>query len=318
MKKLAIALMCSWITAFNASAQDPHFSQFYANPLYLNPALTGSVGQTRLITNYRGQWASINKAYETYHASLDGYLNNCNSGIGVTALYDRMAGGLLNTGAVGVSYAYQLRITRNLSFTTGLRATLVQKSMNWNAAVWDDMIDPSQGVVYQTAQPTGQNSTYFDFSAGAMLSSPFFYLGYAADHLTTPTESLFENTDQLPIKHTLHLGVNLELANRTGAQKQILSPSLLYSRQARFEQLYMGVYYVTNGLTLGCWYRHKDALVMLVGYEFDHLKIGYSYDYTISSLQKGLTGAHEVSLSITFPQSKKPGNSFKTLSCPSF
>ncbi len=54
------------------SAQDPHFSQFYASPLTLNPAFTGKFdGDYRLAANYRNQWASIPNAYTTASASLD-------------------------------------------------------------------------------------------------------------------------------------------------------------------------------------------------------------------------------------------------------
>ncbi|MGM0478992.1 MAG: type IX secretion system membrane protein PorP/SprF, partial [Bacteroidota bacterium] len=34
-------------------AQDPQFSQFYANPIYLNPAFAGSHGCPRFAANYR-------------------------------------------------------------------------------------------------------------------------------------------------------------------------------------------------------------------------------------------------------------------------
>ena len=83
-------------------AQDPHFSQFFASPLTLKPALTGKFdGQFRLAANHRDQWASIPKAYVTTSASLDfGIMKNKLPdndvlGIGISGLSDQSANGAL-------------------------------------------------------------------------------------------------------------------------------------------------------------------------------------------------------------------------------
>ena len=55
------------------SAQDYTYSQFYANPLYLNPAMAGSEYCPRLILNYRNQWPSLPEAFVSYSASFDRY-----------------------------------------------------------------------------------------------------------------------------------------------------------------------------------------------------------------------------------------------------
>src|SRR3954452_25468987 len=55
-----------------ANAQDPHFSQFFASPLTLNPALTGKFdGNLRVAGNYRNQWPTINRAFTTTTVSVD-------------------------------------------------------------------------------------------------------------------------------------------------------------------------------------------------------------------------------------------------------
>jgi len=55
---LTLTLILAAISYSNdLKAQDPHFSQFYAAPLYLNPALAGtSAGNYRVGVNYRDQW----------------------------------------------------------------------------------------------------------------------------------------------------------------------------------------------------------------------------------------------------------------------
>src|SRR5678810_1107516 len=71
MMKFFITLFFLMIAA-NVLAQDPHFSQFFSSPLTLNPAFTGKFnGQVRAAANYRNQWPTINRAYETGTASVD-------------------------------------------------------------------------------------------------------------------------------------------------------------------------------------------------------------------------------------------------------
>ena len=65
-----------------AVAQDPQFSQFYAAPLYLNPALTGINQKGRVGINYRNQWPSINTGFETAAAYVDYNFEEYNSSLG--------------------------------------------------------------------------------------------------------------------------------------------------------------------------------------------------------------------------------------------
>ena len=57
-KKLIFTFTAFVLTSifFSTKAQDATFSQFYANPTYLNPALAGSGICPRVSLNYRNQW----------------------------------------------------------------------------------------------------------------------------------------------------------------------------------------------------------------------------------------------------------------------
>ena len=83
------------------SAQDPNFSQFFASPLTLNPALTGKFdGSFRVAGNYRNQWPTINTAFRTATASFDIAIlqnklpYNDQFGVGVMGFTDRSANGI--------------------------------------------------------------------------------------------------------------------------------------------------------------------------------------------------------------------------------
>ena len=64
MKRAGLLTMCLLLMAVvQAVAQtDPHFTQNYTFPMYINPALTGSTdGEYRVSAIYRSQWGSIRR-----------------------------------------------------------------------------------------------------------------------------------------------------------------------------------------------------------------------------------------------------------------
>jgi hypothetical protein len=67
---------------------------------------------------------------------------------------------------------------------------------------------------------------------------------------------------------------------------------------------------------IGTWFRTDDAFILLFGYELGLVKVGYSYDVTVSSLSMATSGSHEISLQINFQSKTKKKTS--TISCPSF
>src|SRR5262245_8045525 len=72
----------------DVKAQDPHFTQFYANPLYLNPAFAGSAHCPRINLNYRNQWPALQGQFITASVSYDQQIPSISSGIGLLALSD--------------------------------------------------------------------------------------------------------------------------------------------------------------------------------------------------------------------------------------
>ncbi len=65
MKRLVIVLALFTVGMGDLFAQDPEFTQFYANPLYLNPAFAGTARCPRICLNYRNQWPGITGTFVT-------------------------------------------------------------------------------------------------------------------------------------------------------------------------------------------------------------------------------------------------------------
>jgi len=293
-------------------AQDPIFSQFYANPLYLNPALAGSALTPRLTLNYRNQWPSLDANFVTYGASYDQYLPNINSGVGVSFITDRAGQGALVNGGISALYSYRLKLNREMFVNFGVKASFFQNKLDWNSLTWGDQYDPTRGLVFVTEEtpPTSTSKSIVDFSAGAVYSyKDIFFGGIAVDHLTQPSNGFYDDKlSKLHIKTTIHAGAVIDLRNKRyrGARydRITVSPNIIYQQQQNFKQLNIGVYLNKNPFVIGTWYRHDvtngDAVIVLLGFQHENLKFGYSYDITISKLQNATGGAHEISVGYTF------------------
>ena len=212
MKKLLIALFL--LTGINAKSQDPHFSQFYANPLYLNPAFAGSAVCPRLVMNYRNQWPSISGTMLPANASYDQYFDNLSGGVGILAYSDNAGQGTLRTNMISGIYSFSTPINRYFSIKAGFKASYYQESLDWTKLTFGDEIDPKFGFVYHTAESMPVlNKSAADFSAGLLGYSDRFYAGIAVDHLTEPNIG-FEAVSKLPRRYTVHAGgiINLDIA----------------------------------------------------------------------------------------------------------
>ena len=298
----------------NLFAQDPEFTQFYANPLYLNPAFAGTARCPRVNLNYRNQWPAISGTYVTYSASYDQHFDALAGGLGLLVTNDKAGQGTLTTTNVAAMYSYQLNINREFSMKFGFQAAYFQKSIDWSKLTFGDMIDERRGFVYNTNEVPGlSKKSNVDLSVGLLGYSKRYFFGFAAHHLTQPDEGLI-GPSKLPMKITGHAGAIIPLEK---GNESYISPNVLFQQQQNFTQLNLGLYFVKGNFVGGLWYRNSDAFIVLVGVQTDHLKIGYSYDVTISRLASNTAGSHEVSLQIQFecrPKKKK----YRTISCPSF
>ncbi len=296
-------------------AQDPEFTQFYANPLYLNPAFAGTARCPRICLNYRNQWPGISGTFVTYSASYDQHIDGIGGGLGFIMTNDRAGQATINTTNISGIYSYQLNITREFSIKVGLQATYMQKSVDWNKLNFGDMIDPRRGFVYSTAEvPNVTSRTNVDFSAGLLGYSRRYFFGFAVHHITEPDEG-FLGPSKLPMKFTGHAGAVIPLGGRYGESS--ISPNILFQKQQDFQQLNLGLYFTKGPIVGGLWYRNQDSFILLIGFQQDLFKFGYSYDVTVSKLTNATAGSHELSFQMQF-QCKPKKKKFRTVSCPSF
>ena len=319
--KRVIAVLCLiCLTSNGAFGQDPQFTQFYANPLYLNPAFAGSHGCPRFSMNYRNEWPSLTGNYVTYSASYDQYFSNISGGIGVIGMHDQQGQGTIYTSMIGLIYSYHLKVNRKFTMLFGARAAMFNKFLDWDKLTFGDMIDPRKGFIYETGDvPRAGSKYFFDASAGFVGYSKNFFFGGAVHHLNKPNESMIEGTSKLPMRFTGHMGAEIKLGKQSKYNNTTsIMPNIIYQYQNGFQELSLGTYVKYGVFTFGAWYRNRDAFILTIGLNTGKFKLGYSYDVTVSKLNNGVSGgSHEVSLGLNLNCKKKP-QSFRTISCPSF
>lgn len=319
MKSIIVLLFLA--VCVEAQAQDPSFTQFYSNPIYLNPALAGSTGCPRIVSNYRNQWPQLTGNYITSAVAYDSYVKSISGGLGIIALHDMQGQATIQTSMIGGVYSYNLKVNRKFSIMVGARAAYFQKFLDWDKLTFGDMIDPRRGFIYQTGDvPRGNGRRgFFDVSAGAVGFGKNYYFGIAAHHLNRPDESMILGTSRLPMRITGHAGAEIKLGQR-GRYTNTTSilPNIIYQYQNGFQELNIGTYIKYGDFTVGAWYRNRDAFILLFGVNFEKFKLGYSYDLTVSKLGNGISGgSHEVSLGMNL-KCRKIAKNFRKISCPSF
>ncbi len=310
-------------------AQDAIFSQYYSNPLYLNPALAGTDDCARFMFSYRNQWPSFNNNFTTYSASADRYFRALSGGIGLLVTSDNVGDNLMNTTRASLIYSVHIRLSKEAILNAGFDAGFHQQRLNYQELVFRDMIDETTGEITGSSEiPVDNNQVITsDFSTGLLLGiSKKYFIGIASHHLTEPTLEFYNtnNSNFLYRKFTVHAGARFNLGGNSYNRNDnnfVLSPNVLYQFQQWAQQINFGLYLEKKPLVAGVWYRqnigNSDGMSFLAGLHHKWLKIGYSYDVTLSKLKGTTGGAHEVSLTVLVNCNKKR-NKPGAIKCPEF
>ena len=319
-------------------AQDPQYTQFYANQPLLNPAFTGAALGPRVSMNYRAQWVAIPGSFRQTAISYDQPIGRSNHGIGGTLHSDRAGEGNLSKITATFNYSYALEFGRRgheqyLRF--GLGGGIEQSSIEWAKLRFSDQIDQREGFIYATNEP-GPPPTRLnaDVHFGAVYYNQYAWLGASVHHLPEPTQG-FINTNRssdniLPRRYTFTGGVKIPVGPPNAPESVSISPAFLFMTQRNFNQLNLGTYVNIDPMVFGVWWRTNynnfngdfiasDAVAGLLGFKQGIFSIGYSYDYTVSRLTNGISGgSHELAVVMEFERNKPRTFKHRSLPCPRF
>lgn len=312
-RKLGLCLL-AMCCLLSVQGQDFHYTQFYANKLYLAPSLAGVNVHNRVISNYRNQWQGVN-GYTTYSFSYDHYFPAQNSGIGALIMQDKAGDGNLSTQHFGIYYSYDFAVTQGFHFRPGISMSYLRRGLDLNLLYTSSQIS-SEELSVDGSGINGQ-SPVGDMDAGAsgLIYTRNLLFGFSVDHLLHPNLSFMGNQDILKTKYTLFSVVTLY--RRSKLIKPIdetVSIAAKLSGLDKFTQLDIGLYWAKVPLILGVWYRgipvvnsdRGDSFSFLTGFKYRKFTMGYSYDLPISNLGVSKTyGTHELSVAIEFAKVEK-------------
>ncbi len=318
MRKLLLTFFVVSGLASSGRSQDFHYSQFYAAPLYLNPALTGSTELSRVGANYRKQWPGLDQDFNAYSAYFDHYSFDLRSGIGVAVNSFQEKNFNINTSDISFFYSYNLQLSESWNFRMGTQAAIVRRSAALDNLVFGDQVNLfSRSIDPNTMDkiPDFDPYTYLDLSFGGLLTGESFWLGSAFHHVNEPNLSYYPDneTGHLPIKWSIHGGWNFPLgASQYFGSKYDNMASIMvnYKKQGPFQQLDIGTQLLYRTVISGISYRgipglrdmpNQDSIILMLGLKLDNgMVIGYSYDFMISNIGTQTKGAHEISLRYQF------------------
>jgi len=316
-------------------AQDPHFSQFFASPLSLNPANTGYFnGDLRVAANSRNQWPSFNNAYSTITFSVDGPImqnklpQRDRLSLGIFGMSDQSGGGVLKENYMALSMAYKKGLDYNgdVAITAGFQMTYGSFAFNRSAATLEDQLDVG-GFVLPTndvATLGNENRKVADIQAGLMYTGLFandiyFYAGASVYHLLEPSVGFGNNSYPLNRRYNLHSGGYLPLGPNT-----TFHFSTQYQKQYDYsEWMYGGAlsYFIASGndsyeVYAGMWMRNGDSYVPYLGLEWNGWRAGFTYDLAYGKNKINTPYSRSTEFSLIYQYRKNTAN--KGIRCPTF
>lgn len=315
--------------------QDQHFTQFYASPVTLNPALTGAyTGKYRLSFIYRDQWRSVlDNPYATFSAATDfrfrikSYRSVSRDAVGAGVLFysDRVPGVEFSTNQIYISGAYHKALSKNDDhfLSAGFQLGILQRNVNYSELNFNDQFDGTDSYTDPTNEVLPENNFSFaDYNVGLSYAyaperQAGIYVGAAIYHISQPQVSFFYNDEEpelggnnkLHRKYTAYVSGIIPLSSSIQFSPRVLvyaqGPHLAANAGANFRFLVNDI--SSTALHLGGWVRpvrneqdkiFMDAIVGMFGLEFNRFLIGVSYDANLTdlSLLKQGQGALEISV----------------------
>lgn len=315
-------------------AQDIHWSQYFSNPLYLNPAFSGDFdGDIRLVANYRDQYRSVTKPFNTIALSGDFKMEQIPQlAFGAQLFHDVAGDGSLRTFDFKLAPSYHLFLGRDSShrIRAGMEISGNSRSLDPNAFYYDKQFD---GIKFDPSIPSSENfatSQVFNLNAGLGLSyqkqfgkGKSFLISTSFNNLLRPNQSFFQAQNKRMVRTTLFSQMELPIPKTD----LIVLPSLLVQFQGSYRELILGSrlrYTLENrmgayrALDMGLFLRNNDALYVNLGIHYNRYYGAISYDFNVSKLNiaSNYRGGLEMSFRYIIVRIKAKNNHYRI--CPDF
>lgn len=312
MKKGLIIIAAVMMATGLDAQQLPIYSQYIFNKYLINPAVAGSDGYTSINLTTRQQWAGYKGAPQTYSLSIQGRLlkqkylikdNIFNKkifrpqtegrvGVGGTVFSD--INGLVHRTGFSTSYSYHIWLHGVTQLSFGLAFTGYHYKIDQRQIQFEDPDEPWLNTDFR------KGIFVPDFNFGVFLLNRKFAVGFSVEDLM---EGFIRAGSQaykdLKIQRTYYLFGNYDFEPDN---KNLIQPSLLVKMSEELmPQADIGITYsYDNMFWIGATFRTGSALIANVGVRRDRLFFGYSFDFTLQSIQMSTYGSHEFIMAVRF------------------
>jgi type IX secretion system PorP/SprF family membrane protein len=320
------------VTVLHSVAQtDPHFTQNYTYPMYINPALAGSSdGEYRVSAIYRSQWGNISSPYRTIGASFDARTNK-NIALGVSLLNQSAGDAGFNYLSANATVAYtgvKFGKDNNHRIVLAMQAGIINRHVDESKFKWGEQWNPITG--YNAGNTTTEtfnttSATTLDVGAGALYfdatpdKKANVFGGFSVFHINRPKDPIISTQSSelniIPMRYTLHGGVSFNLFERTS-----IVPHVLYMHQGTASEAMIGTYVQYNvneetDLMIGGYYRAKDAVAPFIGFDYKNFIVGLSYDANTSKLGSMTKNVNSFELSFSYIKRNSTRSIFDFIRC---
>jgi len=287
MKK-GLAIIFIFATSLIYGQQISLNSQYLFNEMLVNPGATGIKDYIPVQLSFRKQWTSFPGSPTTQALSCNAPVYK-NLGFGGT-LFNDVAGPSRRTG-VTINTAYQLKLDRRQEHMLG---------MGIGVDLTQHVIDESKLITYLPDDPAvlrGYNNKFVpDANIGIFYRyRDMGFAGLSAYNLVQSNRDLFDYQNGLinPLVRTYYLYGGYNFAIRQNNTFKL--SGLLQAIETGTMQFDVTAMYIYDDVFwFGLSYRHLDAAVAMIGGQVGPVKMGYSYDYTLSDIGRYSSGSHEV------------------------
>ena len=308
---------------------DPHFSQYYNQPMMLNPALTGAIdGDYRASAIWRSQYGNTLTT-----KGLSGEMvtdKNTNFGLNITNQSSSDQAYSFTNAYVSMAYT-GVRFGPNADhyIVLALQGGIINRRFDPTKLQFGDQW--TSGLGFQGTTSSNEvfsNTSVLSFDAGVGVAyydavpdkvvSPFG--GFSAFHLNSPANPFLsgDQGERLPVRYVAQGGVRIDNSDIYN-----IVPSVIFMKEGGFTEKMIGAYlqlYASDATDFICGanWRMGDAIIPFGGIYYKGMTFGVSYDVTVSSLSTAATRTGTMEVSISYIGIGKNSLRTKSFYCPRF
>ena len=323
MNRRIILPIIAIITILDTKGQDPHFSQFFMAPHFVNPARVGTLyGDWSVMGNFRQQWANAGTAFHTQALAAEAKVMGLEDGsnvfaIGFSMMNDQSMKGAFRSNYASATAAYHLQLDDHNRFGAGFQGSYSKRTLDFTRLSFGEQFT---GRGFDLAVPSGEPMIY-NMPAFLSVATGLNYsystrnfnadIGLAVYDLNRPNQSFLNRINRLEPRYTFNMNMDY-----------LTEGSVVLNASGFFHLQTIQSYFALGGsmglavspgswdkiLYAGGWFREGDVFLPYVGMQVNDVRVGLTYDVTYSKQNKGPTNPQSVEISFLYTRSRQTRN----------